>query len=244
LSQALTPSEKSDLGIRIYDASPANRSLAMMPWEEAWLARRLPAPPARILVGACGAGRELQALASRGYTVDAFEPAPSLARDARARLGDRARVFVFRYEELSAALLDGRDGPAAALAGERYDAVLLGWGSLTHVLDESERLRLFRVIDRLCPRGPLLASFWCDQPVTTVTPALDRAQRVGAAAGRVVARMRNLCTAPSPREIFALHSGFAYRYTRSELEALAASVARTMIWERDDTDYPHASFVT
>lgn len=241
LSAALTADEKSALGVRLYDASPVGRGTALMPWEAAWLARRLPRPPAHILVGACGAGRELLALADAGYMLDAFEPARSLARMAQARIGERARVLSFRYEELAAALLDGVQSEAAALARRRYDAVLLGWDSLSHVLDEAERLRLVRALDRLCPRGPWLASFWRELP--SHGAPTGRLERRAAAWGRRLARLRKLPVAPSPRESFLLHGGFTHRFTKSELEALAAAVGRELSWDDDGTDYGHATFV-
>jgi hypothetical protein len=240
LSRALTSAEKSELGIRIYDASTYYRGVELRPWEQAWLARDLPPAPAHLLVGGCGAGRELVWLAAAGYALDAFEPAVHMTRQARQRLGDRARIQSFRYEDLSAAVLDGRDSPAATIATERYDAVLLGWGSLTHVLEEAERLRLLRTLHRLCPRGPILASFWCEQQTTI---ANGRAARLGIAAGRTVARLRNLCTDPPPHEVFAMHAGFGHNFTRDEIEALAATVGRAVIWD-DDTEYPHATFIT
>ena len=241
MSATLTTVEKSDFGIRLYDVSPAHRGTALMTWEQSWLSRRLPAAPARILVGACGAGRELLALTTAGYAVDAFEPAPTLFQLARTRTTDRARVYSFRYEDLSAAVLDGARNAAAQLAGQRYDAVLLGWGSLAHVLDEADRLRLMRALDRLCPGGPLLASFWCDD-ARIGTPAVGRAERYATACGHWLARVRNSAGAASPRESFTMHAGFAYRFTRSEIEALAALVDRSVLWEDDETDYPHATF--
>jgi len=239
LSAALSTDERSALGIHLYDVSPAHRGTGLQPWEEAWLRRRLPPPPARLFVGGCGAGRELVALAASGYALDACEPAASLCATARARLGDQARVVGCSYEDLSAAILDGADNAAAPLAAARYDAVLLGWGSLTHVLDGGERVRLMRALDRLCPRGPILASFWSER--FDRAPSADRAYRLGAAAGRAVAALRKLPGAPAS-ELFTLHAGFAHRFTRDEIDALAASVGRAVHWDDDDTDYPHVTF--
>jgi len=70
------------------------------------------------------------------------------------------------------------------------------------------------------------------------------ADRLGVAAGRTVARLRKLYTEPSPREMFTIHAGFVYRFTREEIAALAATVGRTVLWDQDDTEYPHATFVT
>jgi hypothetical protein len=241
MSAALSIEEKSDVSVRLYDASPVHRGTAMQPWEQAWLARRLPPAPSRILVGACGAGRELLPLTPAGYTVDAFEPAPSLAATARERTIGAARVLAFRYEELSAAVLDGAPNAAAELARERYDAVLLGWGSLAHVLDERERMRLMQALARLCPQGPWLASFLRDD-LPDGRAHLGRVERWGARLGHTVAQLRRLPGTGS-REIFLSHVGFGHLFTSSELEALAAHVGRQLQWDDDDTDYPHATFV-
>jgi hypothetical protein len=221
--------------VALYDASPRHRGLAPQAWEPAWLARRLPAAPARVLVGGCGAGRELLALQAAGFAVDAFDPAPALGALARRRAG--TRVGVFRYEELARAVLDG-DGPAAAWAEERYEAVLLGWGSLSHVLERGEQARLVRALDRLCPRGPILASFWsCDEMPHPAT----RAERQGQAIGRRVAALRGLAGAAGTAQAFLLDAGFLHRFSRGEIEGLASAVEREVIWE-EDGGFVHVTF--
>jgi hypothetical protein len=120
--------------------------------------------------------------------------------------------------------------------------VLLGWGSLAHVLDDEERRRLLRALTRLCPRGPLLASFFCEYGGDG-DRTQGRAERLGAACGRRLATLRNVRVAPSPRERFTLHAGFARMYSRAEIEALVEAVGRKVVWEEDETDYPHATFL-
>lgn len=53
----------------------------------------------RILDVGCGAGVIAERLVQRGYQVDAVAPASQLLESAKARLGDRARVFESRFEE-------------------------------------------------------------------------------------------------------------------------------------------------
>ena len=180
LSEALTTEEKARLTNRIYNTFPNYLSGArapwgekLAPWEETWFGRRLPKPPGRILLGACGAGREALALLEMGFEVDAFDLAAELASIARQTIGNRARVLTLGYEDLSAAVLEGKAGPATSLAQERYEAVLLGWGSLTHVMDPNERLRLLRSLTLICPSGPILASFWCTNGYSPKTPFPD-----------------------------------------------------------------------
>jgi hypothetical protein len=230
LAEALSPDELNQVSL---GRAAARARLA--PWEEAWLARRLPPPPARVLVGGAGHGVEAAYLASAGYRVDALEPAAAAARACAAHAEE---VWTARFEDLSRVVLDGAAGP---LAGRRYDAVLLGWGSLSHVLDARERQRLFAAVARLAPAGPILASFI----LVTDETAPGRADRLGRRAGRALARLRRL---PSPRDDGALllghWFGFIHQFTVDEIEALARACGRTVVWEHDDeTLYPHITLI-
>ena len=79
---ALRDAEKEALSIDLYDASflPENDHHGLYPWETDWFERRLPSPPASILIGAAGGGREAAALRDLGYQVRAFEPSASAFR--------------------------------------------------------------------------------------------------------------------------------------------------------------------
>lgn len=59
----------------------------------------IPAGVKRILDVGCGAGVIAERLVLRGYQVDAVAPASQLLESAKARLGDRARVYEARFEE-------------------------------------------------------------------------------------------------------------------------------------------------
>jgi SAM-dependent methyltransferase len=234
-SEALTLEEKSRLTIRIYDSYPVYFSVGndLYAWEEPWFARRLPAPPARVLVGACGTGREAVALAARGYRVDALEPAPEFVDESRRRLGTRGHVYKLSYEELSAVLLDGKDSLEPTPRNTRYDAVILGSGSMTHVLDPHEQERLLRSMCRLCPQGPILASFFCEPEETPVRAG--RATRFGRSMGRALAHLRFMPPAHSDRLSYRAHSGFAYTFTPREIERLAREIGRPLAWENEDS---------
>jgi SAM-dependent methyltransferase len=238
LAQALTSDEKARLTGRLYDVSPLNRGLGLYPWERAWLQARLPAPPAHLLVGGCGAGREVRALIELGYAVDAFDPAPGLVKLAQRRGCVRARPCT--YEELAATVLDGADGVAAAFAVERYDAVLMGWDSLSHVLLSTAQQRVLRALDRLCPQGPLLASFWL--VADDDRPPPSRAAGWGRALGRRVAALRGLPDASSACESFVIDAGFLHRFSRGEIAVLAAAIDREAVWDESANAYPHVTF--
>jgi hypothetical protein len=249
LAEAMTSDEQSQLTVRLYDACSYYRRDAHMklyPWEESWFRRCLPPPPARILVGAAGAGREALGLVAAGFEVDAFEPAQECAAECRRRLGERATVQSFRYEDLSAAILDGAAVGDTHFARQRYDAVLLGHGSLTHIVNPDERVRLLRALDLICPTGPILASFWCTEGPEQITHRPGRGSRYGQALGRKVAELRGLssCSEPnSPRLSFARHRGLAYTFTRAEIDKLSALSGREVVWEEDNTPAPHVTFL-
>lgn len=233
-SEGLTLEEKTRLTIGIYDSYPVYFGVGndLYAWEEPWFARRLPALPAQVLVGACGTGREAVALAARGYRVDALEPAPEFVDESRRRLGGHGRVYELSYEELSAIVLDGTASPDATPFGTRYDAVILGSGSMTHVLDPHEQERLLSAMCRLCPHGPILASFFCEPEQARVRAG--RATRFGRSVGRALARLRAMPAAHSDRLSYRAHSGFAYTFTPREIERLASAIGRPLAWENDD----------
>jgi hypothetical protein len=127
-------------------------------WEERLLAHPAVPREGRVLLGGAGGGRELDALQQRGHRVTAFEPCASLAESGRALAHSGSRMLEGNYADLIRAL----DG-AGPLASVRHDApfalVLLGFGSLTHVFDEAERIALFRALARIAPGAPVIASF-------------------------------------------------------------------------------------
>ena len=124
----------------------------------AWLARRLPPAPGRLLVGAAGSGREAAALQGLGYDVVALEPSDRAARHCEGRLEPGSTVLRASYRELVAAVLDGTPSRLSLTSNDRFDAVLLGWGSFGHVLRQEQRHRLLEACDVLCPEGPILLS--------------------------------------------------------------------------------------
>jgi len=238
LAESMTPSELRALSVRLYgsllDESSARRGL--WDWEERWYAARLPAAPARLLVGGAGAGREALPLGERGYQVDALEPSARLCAMLADVLGPGRLAVNASYEELSRALLDGGDGDAAVLRGRRYDAVILGWGSFTHVLLAEERRRAVRACAQLTD-GPILASFWMrDQAADAESSA--RASRRGRAIGPRRGRLRLGEASPTGER-----SAFGHAFERDELEAMAHEVGRDVIWEGASGVYPHATLV-
>jgi SAM-dependent methyltransferase len=244
LAAALSRHEKSRLTLGIYDASPVYGALAdeLFSIEEKLFNRELPKAPASVLVGACGTGREAIALAARGYRVQAFDPAPAFVAECGRRMRDRLSLAQLSYEALSELVLDN---PRAhgQFAQTRFNAVVLGCGSLSHVLDANEQRRLFQTLDVLCPSGPWLASFlWVNEAPGELF--VGRAARWGGRIGRTLARLRGMPCDVSAQLGYQAERGFAYTYTQREIEQLAQAVGRRVIWERDGERSSHyASFV-
>lgn len=234
LHEALSDDERAQLVQRIFARLDGYGPTGLSPWEQGWFERDLPPAPARVLIGGCGAGRELAALAVRGYGVYGFEPSARLARSARRLLADDTRVWTARYEDL----LDGAGADRVA-AHAPYDAVICGWGSFAHLLDGATRARVLEALARVCPRGPLLLSF----------PFLSDAhgrhdQRWRAPAercGRLVRRWRRLPPVASEPEEFLPHAGFVHRFDEHELSRLAAALGRSLCWGERTEVYPHCT---
>jgi len=209
----------------------------------AWEKRVLELPffprSGRILLGAAGAGRELVALVERGFEVVAFDPCAPFADAARSVIDPaKATVVHASYADL-VDVAHGRPGPLAFLREEPgFDAVILGWGSLSHVTPSSERLELLRALATIAPRAPVLASF-----------ALDAEHPIPPASkGRMRDTLRRLFTqlnAPGLSEgsdYFSPHGGFFSNLHSGELTTLARGAGYEVALF-NDAPYPHAVFV-
>ncbi|MBK8691714.1 MAG: hypothetical protein IPN17_05260 [Deltaproteobacteria bacterium] len=199
-----------------YSPGGARFSEALFDWELAALQHPAWPRSGRVLLGGAGGGRELSALSALGYEVDAFEPS-ALADDlARVALASPTACTALRgdYEALVRALTEG-DGPLRSLAPPKaYDAVALGWGSLSHLLDPSAHRALLRALRRAWPSAPVLLSVHR----LPSEPSLPRAARVV----RRVAAGLGWPGAELPDAVgFQPFAGFIYRFRERELEELA-----------------------
>lgn len=239
-SQALTPEEMLDATLVLFERTGYMRPGVgqLFAWEREWYAKTLPAPGARILVGGAGGGREVVALRGQGYEIDAFDPVSAAVEECRRVIGegDCARGS---YEDLSAALLDGQEGPLSFLGGRTFDAVILGWGSFSHVLRAPERERLLRAACLLAPQGPVLASFIRGGEERQSRER--RARRAGLKVGALVRRWRTL-QGQADESRFIAHVGFYHAFARPEIIALGEAIGRPAVWETDPA-YGHAAFL-
>lgn len=234
-STALSPQDRQALTVDVYDRQLRFRRAGPFAWEPPWWEADLPSAPARILVGGCGTGREVRALLDRGYRVWAFDPSPVAVAACRRANPDAEHVECFDYATLSRRPDAGTS--AVHPSDLPFDAALLGWGSLSHLLAPSEHVRLFEALARLCPGGPILASFFL---LDSSWPRDGRARRLGLRLGRWLAEARET-VGPEARKMRLLaHAGFVYAFEQAELEHLAEACGRELRMYRDS--YPHATF--
>jgi hypothetical protein len=123
-----------------------------------------------------GGGREVLALAARGYAVTGYECNPALRRAGSVLLAEAG---------IDAELLPlARD--AAPSGGGPYDGVVIGWSTYSLVLGRHRRVALLRALrDHVAPGAPLLASHFTrpaggdrrSRAVTTVAGTTRRLRR-------------------------------------------------------------------
>jgi hypothetical protein len=236
LWESSSPTERGTLALSIYGRQKTYGPAGLSSWEESWYERDLPATPARVLVGGCGAGREMLALLQRGYDVSGFEPAASLCHSARNNLPNHAKIWQLRYEDLAHTTTTCRE----LMADGPYAAVILGWGSFSHVLEQDMRERVVQVLARLCPAGPILLSVHLASRKAVVQRQswLSRGAR---RAGRGVGKLRNLPEPIGRADILLPRAGFVHQFTEGELQELAGSIGRTVRWGDHQAAYCHVT---
>jgi hypothetical protein len=214
----------SDAGLDRFNAWAYQRATAyrpgreefrseLFPWEQQALERHFPAPPARILVGGAGGGRESLVLARRGYDVLAFEPALELAHAMAAAAADEqlpVAAYQGGYSDLERLVEVPEGAVRAAAALGPFDGVIAGWGSFTHVRSHGERVATLRALAGLTS-GPLLVSF-------IATRADGEDENAGALVRRLLARHGR-----RPEDRFSMFMGFQHPVSPSEVGQLAGA---------------------
>lgn len=180
------------------DAADAHAYL--FPWEQSVVDEFFPRPPARVLVGGAGGGREAFVLAKMGFEVVAFEPSRPLAEAmaTHAPQGANVDVRLGRYEDIDA--LFGEDAAS-------YGAAVLGWGSFSYLRNAGARLATLKAFKHLT-RGPILVSF--------VVPE-------GPISGTLT-RFRRFLPRRAERDVkatFSVDVGFYHGIDESEMRSLA-----------------------
>jgi hypothetical protein len=185
------PSERPRLTSLIFDRqrsyAPGGRifTLGLLGWEHEILAPPFPSR-GRILIGGAGGGREVMALIARGYQVVAFDPAPELVRAGSPTVEAAGGTLLHAsYADIVRAA-NGEPTPLGDVFATPFDGVLLGWGSLSLVITDDERLAILRALRDLVPNAPVALSF--DEPAESEIPG-SRVARARAAVRRLYARL-------------------------------------------------------
>jgi SAM-dependent methyltransferase len=134
---------------------PGHNLGGLFSWEQAVVDVRF-APGALVLVPACGGGRELAALAARGFRTTGFDP--------DRRYLDSASAIDWKGVAHVPVILHA---PPDRLPGQLpvHDACLLGWGAYTHIVGRPARIAFLQALGQaLVPGAPLLLSFWVCAP--------------------------------------------------------------------------------
>ncbi|MGC6417655.1 MAG: hypothetical protein ACON3Z_11075 [Bradymonadia bacterium] len=217
--------DERDRIVRICYANTGHTVMKQAPeladWEMDWFKNTLPRPPARVLVGGAGWGREVMVLRSLGYNVVGFDPLFTPGDS-----GDVDGLMTGSYRDMSDAVIKGRPTCLSGIVDEPFDAIILGWTSLSHVTSAVRRLQIIEAADRLCPHGPILGSGWIytepQQPVRRSSKRLlinNLAMRIGRLRGREEA---------DNQFIFSPDFGFGVFIERGELEAAASHTKRSL----------------
>ena len=197
-------------------------------WEESAIAAHFPAPPARILVGAAGGGREAFALVERGYVVAAFEPSPLADRmSAACDAGGRVEAYRGRYEDLP--IVRTTTGQEVDLSrATRFDAGILGWGSFSHLPSDQARVGALQACAALV-NGPLLVSFfgWLRPATPVAATGLRR---------RLLSRVGER----RPGSLFSVEEGLYRQLTEDEMREMAACSGLEVAAIDMHADWPNA----
>jgi SAM-dependent methyltransferase len=115
----------------------------------------LPDPACHLLDAGGGPGRYTLALAARGYFMTLLDLSPALLSFARQQIAQAPLLTQQQVE----AIEEGSIIDLSRFSDQQFDAVLCLGGSLSHILDESERQRALYELGRVARRGaPLLIS--------------------------------------------------------------------------------------
>ncbi len=191
-------------------------------WEIDAIRRFFPMPPATVLVGAAGAGRELLCLARRGYQAMGFDPCPAFVQACReSHVPDGVLGLVQgAYEDLP-------DRLSAVRNHAPYHAAILGWGSLSHLPGDRARRHALNGMKALCPHGPLLVS-WL--PLAPMDARQERLRRW----------LHPFKPSPPRRESYDRYLGYIRTFELSEIDSLARRCGYELLSSNEEGATPWA----
>jgi hypothetical protein len=223
----------------IYGAMPLYRADAptfrprLFTWEQRVVERFFPPPPARVLIGGVGGGREAFALAELGYEIVSFDPSRQLMDTMLTRCGEQSQIvpLLGGYEELPN-LRDAVSGAKVELSAfGPFEAGILGWASYSHLRSEEERAHALSEF-RNQVQGPILVSFFRDGSAANKVPKPRRLRRW------LPGKFNR-----DPGNAFSVHVGFYHRVSQERLDQTAAHCGLRVLYvtsEENAESWPHA----
>lgn len=175
-----------------------------------------------------GDGRELLALSKQAYTLCAFGPLSISAKCAQISI-PKENLLAFSnatYEDLVKCKLKKIESFAP------YNAVILGWGSISHILDHKMQKLLLEKVRKLCPSDPILVS-WLKEIYAGPKTKIFRSV------------LKHIGLKASDRDHYSFQKGFWHTFTCDEIFDLANSAGNFIVFYDDDEKsclqgYPHA----
>jgi hypothetical protein len=217
-----------------YDPASSEFRKYLFPWEEQVIEKFFPPPPARILVGGAGGGREVFALASRGYEVVAFEPSRALVESMSNMVSEGMDIKVFRagYDDLPH-LSPAKPGNSMANLEEMstFDAAIVGWGSFSHLTSKESRVRALKAFAKAA-KGPIVVSFLSFRPSAKDIPPASKLRRF--LPGNFNREAGNA---------FSIYIGFYHEMHEAEMIDIARQSGLKIVHlntDGRDTNWPHA----
>lgn len=166
----------------------------------------------RLIVTACGGGRELHALAAMGHDVVGYE--------CNARLVEAARAL------LPGVRIEAMEPSAWPASAPEADGVIVGWSSYMLMRGRDRRVAFLRGARSVLERGaPLLLSFISKPPATS--GYLSLVARVG----RAVGTLRRVRIEPGD----ALQPFFMHHFDRREVASELAEAGFRLVEAGDGT---------
>jgi hypothetical protein len=231
------PSKRDDVTAAVYDRQPtfspggSRFKAGLFEWERRAITGGVFPTTGRIVIGGAGGGREVVALAEMGYRVAGFEPAEALVTCAKAAIDpDKGcQLVVGAYADL-VRVARGEPSPLTQMLKSPIDGVILGWGSVSHVLGRADRLDLLQALKTLAPHAPVLMSY-----VARGSGDIGRTRAIlRSSFARLGCPYRAV-----PGDGFLPWGGFYYGMTAEEVAALAKEAGYHVV-QSATQPYPHA----
>lgn len=228
------PARRPDVTAAIYSSQTSfapgggQFTAGLFAWERVALEHPCFPRRGKLLVGGAGGGREVVALASSGFAVVGFEPSERLVRLGRAATSglDRCELLAGSYEALVAEVRGARGGLARVVEAAPFDGVILGWGSLSHILDPGERAALLQAVRTLAPAAPVFLTYMRHAAVEST---------------RAAATLAGPAAEEGPVG-FAAHTGYYRTLSEPQVAALANGAGYEVVLSQA-APYPHALLV-